>query len=244
MNERRHYSQAPITEALIDIKTSSVEEIALTSLQELAVNLNDNYPHRDDYLFLEGQIVSGPSIKTTAQQTQIGYIYSSADRKQILSTAFNSFTFSRLAPYDCWESFRDEAKHLWNIYSAKTKPDTITRIATRYINRIDIPLPVFDLKHFLRTVPEVSPDLPQGLSGYFMQLQIPQEDIQATVVINQGLLPPSNSEISSILLDIEVFQEHSLVIEDTFWENIEILHTKLNSVFESCITDKVRELIK
>jgi uncharacterized protein (TIGR04255 family) len=243
MNERRHYSQAPITEALIDIKTSSVKEVALTSLQELAVSLNNNYPHRDDFVLLEGQIVAGASVESAAQQTQLGYIYSSADRKQILNTTFNSFTFSRLAPYDCWESFRDEAKYLWNIYSAKTKPDTITRIATRYINRIDIPLPVFDLKHFLRTVPEVSPDLPQGLSGYFMQLQIPQEDIQAIVVINQALLPPSNPEISSILLDIEVFQELSLA-EDTFWKKLETLHTKLDSVFESCITDKVRELIK
>jgi uncharacterized protein (TIGR04255 family) len=54
--------------------------------------------------------------------------------------------------------------------------DIITRLVVRYINKIDIPLPVGDLKEYLRTFPEVSSDLPQGLSGYFLQLQIPQED--------------------------------------------------------------------
>jgi uncharacterized protein (TIGR04255 family) len=68
-----------------------------------------------------------------------------------------------------------------------TKPKLINRLALRYVNRLDLPLPVGDLKYYLRTVPEVSPDLPQGLSGYFMQLQIPQEDISAILILNQAL---------------------------------------------------------
>ena len=101
-----------------------------------------------------------------------------------------------------------------------------------------------DLKDFLRTVPEVSPDLPQSLNGYFMQLQIPQEDIQAMVILNQAIIPPSNPDVTSILLDIDVSKESYLLLEDDFWEDLEILHTKLDLVFESCITDKVRELIE
>jgi uncharacterized protein (TIGR04255 family) len=120
----------------------------------------------------------------------------------------------------------------------------VKRTAVRYVNRIDIPLPCHDLKEFFRTVPEVSPDLPQGLSGYFMQLQIPQADISAMAVINQMMVPSQIPDAISVILDIDIFQEHSLMTGHTFWEILEQLHGKLDSVFEACITNQTRELIK
>src|SRR5207253_4384748 len=104
-------------------------------------------------------------------RTHIGYTFTSSDGLQAFQSRLDGFTFSRLAPYNGWESFCSEARRLWNIYREVTQPQAVTRAAVRYINRLDLPLPIRDLKDYLRTVPEVSPDLPQGLSGYFMQLQ-------------------------------------------------------------------------
>jgi uncharacterized protein (TIGR04255 family) len=244
MNQRRHYSKAPITEAVIDFRLTSPTEASLKELDELFSNVKADYPNQESYLIWTQEFNVGASSAPQPSNEQQGYTYSTVDRKQILIAALGGFTFSRLAPYDCWESFNHEAKRLWEIYQSGIRVDAITRIATRYINRIDIPLPVSDLKNFLRTVPEVSPDLHQTLSGYFMQLQIPQEDIQATIVLNQALIPPPSSDVISILLDIDVSKEISLLTRDTFWEDLEILHTRLDSVFESCITDEVRELIR
>lgn len=244
MKERIRYSKAPITEAIIDFRLNLPAETSLKDLRDLFPKIQDDYPNQEEYSIWEQQIAVGESDTIPPTQENLGYIYSTSDRKQVLIAAKNGFTFSRLAPYDRWETFRDEAQRLWNIYNSAVPVETLTRIATRYINRIDIPLPVVDLKDFLRTVPEVSPDLPQSLNGYFMQLQIPQEDIQAMVILNQAIIPPSNPDVTSILLDIDVSKESYLLLEDDFWEDLEILHTKLDSVFESCITDKVRELIE
>jgi len=244
MKERIRYSKAPITEAIIDFRLNLPAETSLKDLRDLFPKIQDDYPNQEEYSIWEQQIAVGESDAIPPTQENLGYIYSTSDRKQVLIAAKNGFTFSRLAPYDRWETFRDEAQSLWNIYRSNVHISAITRVGTRYVNRIDIPLPITELKHFLRTVPEISTDLPQGLSGYFMQLQIPQEDIEAIILLNQAIIPPSSPNVISILLDIDVSKDKNLFLEDDLWEHLEVLHTKLDSVFESSITDAVRELIK
>ena len=244
MKERIRYSKAPITEAIIDFRLNLPAETSLKDLRDLFPKIQDDYPNQEEYSIWEQQIAVGESDTIPPTQENLGYIYSTSDRKQVLIAAKNGFTFSRLAPYDRWETFRDEAQSLWNIYRSNVHISAITRVGTRYVNRIDIPLPITELKHFLRTVPEISTDLPQGLSGYFMQLQIPQEDIEAIILLNQAIIPPSSPNVISILLDIDVSKDKNLFLEDDLWEHLEVLHTKLDSVFESSITDAVRELIK
>lgn len=243
MEIRQLYRRAPIIEALIDFRVQLPEHLGLDTLTRIDID----YPTREDINVLESQISLGPAVGASASQTQVGYRFVNDDKRQIVQMGLQNFTFSRLEPYDCWETFRDEAQRLWEIYSSAVQPKTITRIAVRYINRLNIPfvplLPL-DLKDYLRTVPEVSPDLTQGLSNYFMQLQIPQEDIASLLILNQALVPPPNSEVVSILLDIDLFREVNLIDnDDQAWGILELLRVRKDTVFEACITDRMRELI-
>jgi uncharacterized protein (TIGR04255 family) len=70
----------------------------------------------------------------------------------------DGFSASKLAPYTDWHDLRTQARDLWAKYRKATDPVLITRLALRYINRIDIPLPISDLKEYMRTIPEISPD--------------------------------------------------------------------------------------
>jgi uncharacterized protein (TIGR04255 family) len=63
---------------------------------------------------------------------------------------------SHLAPYENWNAVRDEARRLWALYRSIAKPSKLIRLAVRYINRIDMPLPLGDFKDYLRTVPDVT----------------------------------------------------------------------------------------
>jgi uncharacterized protein (TIGR04255 family) len=246
MRERRHYSKAPITEAIVDFRVVRTDNMTLDNLHGITAHIKNDYPHVDNSLLIESQVTAGSSIGASANQTHVGYICSSNNRKQNLRAELGGFVFSQLAPYDRWENFRDEAHRLWEIYAQMVQVESINRIAVRYINRIDIPLPFDDFKDFLRTVPEVSPDLPQGLAGYFMQLQIPQDDVGAMAVINQAMVPlqSPDPDYISVILDIEIFQDQYVFSKDVFWESLEQLHTKLDSVFEACITQRTREFIQ
>ena len=123
------------------------------------------------------------------------------------------------------------------------KPESVTRAALRYINRLDLPLPLKDFKDYLRTVPEVSPSLPQGLSGFFMQLHIPQEDLDALAVINETIVPPRKPDTVSVILDIDLFKEKNLGLDEA-WSMFDRFHVRKNEIFEGCITDRARELFK
>jgi len=241
-----HYSRSPLTEAVIDLQVRLPHWVTLDFLAQIQTGQEVNYPTRQDRILVQGQLSTNPNMHpTTGSRTHIGYSFISTDKRRVAQARLDGFTFSWLAPYESWEVFRDEARRWWTIYRNTFEPKAITRVAVRYINRLDLPLPVRDLKEYLRTVPEVSPDLPQDLSDYFMQLHIPQEDLNGMLILNQALVPPSQPNIASILLDIDLFREIDIPsTEDELWDFLEHVRHRKNEVFEACITNLTRELIR
>jgi len=247
MGAQRHYPHAPITEAVIDLRVELAMDITVADLEKVQVGQENAYPTKLKRNVAMGQMQMQPGQQVSAAATarQVGYVFKSRDEKQIFQGRLDGFTMSRLAPYECWETFRDEARRQWDIYRAAVSPQRVVRVAVRYINRIDIPLPLRDFKDYVRTVPEVSPDLPQGLAGYFMRLDIPMEDIKSRCLLNEAMVEPAAPNVVSVILDIDVFRTEDVPTEEsTLWGFIEELRSRKNSVFEACITDKARELFQ
>jgi uncharacterized protein (TIGR04255 family) len=246
MSPRHHYSQAPITEALIDIRVQLPGGVGLDRLERLHEDVRPDYPGKARRSLAKGRFgLEGKQVSASASSEPAGFLFKSSDAKQIVQVRLDGFTMSRLAPYENWEPFRDEARRLWRIYRSELKPSAVIRLAVRYINRIDIPLPFDDLKTFLRTVPEVSPAMPQALSGLFMQLTIPQADIDCTMILTEALIDPSRPGVASVILDIDLFRpERVPQDEHSLWECFELLHDRKNQIFEACITEETRKLIR
>ncbi len=242
MGPYRRYYKPPITEAIVDLRVKLSDDFLVAKLLELNVGEETAYPKVEHLHRAYGHMQVGPQVSATAGSQHIGYLFRSADQKQIYQSRVDGFTMSRLAPYKNWEDLRDEARRLWDTYRSITKPLTIVRLAVRYINRIDIPLPLRDFRDFLRTVPEVSPDLPQELGGYFMQLTLPVEDIKSVALITQTIIEPARPDVASVVLDIDIFCATDLPShEEGIWTFFEQLRVRKNVIFEACITDKARE---
>lgn len=245
MQSSKGYTKASITEALIDLQVKLPSEVTLSTLRSLQHSVEPDYMVFDEVVNFQGEFQAGSRIAATATQTPVGYRSTHVDNKQIFQARLDGFTFSRLAPYEKWESFRDEARRLWNVYQVATNPESVNRVAVRYINRLNLPLPLNDFKDYLRTVPEISPDLPQGLSNYFMQLQIPQEDLNGMLVLNETLITPSEDNVVSVILDIDLFCQVNFPSDkNVLWDLLEQLRIRKNEVFEACITDSTRKLLE
>ncbi len=249
MDSSKHYTKAPITEALIDLRVEMPEinpQTALVMLKGIQSNVVSEYPESEEIVTFQSQFHPGGETKTTSAQT--GYRFVSNDRKRIFQVRLNGFSVSHLAPYKDWESLRNEAKRLWAIYKSVVKPKSVIRVAVRYLNRLDLPLPFDDFRDYLQTVPEVSPSIPHGgLSDYFMRLSMPQDDLEAMLVLQQAIIPsPSDVDnVVSVVLDIELFCEASISAHDaSCWEMLERFRTRKNAIFEACITDKARRLFQ
>ena len=245
MTERKIYANAPITEAIIDLRVVPCPDLELDTLKQLCEDTKVEYPNIDPIIEVAGmvQIQPGVSASASAQQNQTGYRSISSDGKLVCQRQLQGFTFSRLAPYESWEPFRDLARSFCDVYRSTTKPLSVERMAVRYINQINVPESSVELTEYFRTSPEISSDLPQQIDGLFMQVRLPQKDIGAAVVLNQTIAPPTKPDVISVIFDIDIFSEETVLVDDNaIWEYFEILHSRKNEIFEACITDRTREL--
>lgn len=245
MTPGTRYPHAPITEAVIDIQVTAT--VHVDRLAE-AIKGESNYPTSEKVYAVSGAMMFGPeaNTSTSARAETVGYVCRSSDGLQIYQARTNGFTFSRLAEYTSWSEVSAEARRLWEKYRSIASPTDVKRIALRYVNRLDIPLPLRDFATYLRTVPHLSSDLPQGLSSYFMQLQLPVPDLQGTCVINQTIIePPAKPNTVAVVLDIDLFRSTDVATDETsLWEQLEQLRHEKNRVFEACITDEARRLFQ
>lgn len=245
MDMETQYSNAPIMEAILDIQVEASKDVSLTSLANCQNTLYAEYPTKRVIKTPITHLETGPQVAGATGTQDLGFAFISNDGKQLFQVRPNGFTVNRLAPYSGWKNFSHEAVRLWNIYRGEAKPGQITRIALRFINRIDIPTSQVELKDYFHTLPEIARGLPQSMAGFFMQILLPLEDVKAFVNIVETIVDPPQPGMVSVLLDLDLFRNTNLPdSEEGIWSLFEGLRVKKNAVFDSCITEKTKELIR
>ncbi len=242
-----HYKNAPITEALIDIRVAVPAEFGFEQLQEIKSLVADEYPRGETFTMAMATISFGPEVQSSTQQKKMGLKLWSVGDRQVFQARLDGSTFSRLEPYETWERLRDEARRLWDIYRGFVKPTRITRVAVRYINQLTLPGDRAEPEDYFKTFPYLTPDLPKELRDFgpfVMSLQLPQPDMKGTLVINEASTQPKRPDTLSIILDIDLFVEQPEINdEESLWGLFQKLRGRKNLYFEACITDRTRELI-
>jgi uncharacterized protein (TIGR04255 family) len=247
MTSSRPYPNAPITEALIDLRVSYDHGISLDKLKAFGDKINAQYPHSAPRDLLQGQItlVKGAEPQTRSSHTTTGYIFHSADRRQAVQARLDGFTFSRFSPYQDWQHLVMEARRLWALFVEALRPTMVIRVAVRYINQINLPLTAGALRFedYMRTFPETALEEDVDLEQFFMRLVMPQKDLSAKLILTEALLPAHGEHIG-VILDIDLFRENaSLDVRSAgIWDILDEFRIRKNKYFEASITDAAREL--
>jgi len=248
MVEYTHLRNAPITEALIDIRVKVKEGFDVERFQTLFDGISSQYSDKKARQRWEGRLEfkKGEGTISTGAETIDGYIFTSSDRKQVFQARIDGFTFNRLKPYDKWETFRDEAKRLWQLYSSLVAPE-IVRVAVRYINKFNIPLfpqPPRDFNEYLTAAPIVPEGLPQGVSSFLSRIVVHDPEADSDATITQAFEQIIDPKFLPIILDIDVFRQKELISEEEAWQTLEKLRYIKNDIFFRSITEKAKELFK
>lgn len=241
------YSKAPITEAVIDIQVEALE-FDIAKLK----TLGDGFPWSGEtktinrfLRLVQLSTLPTPNTSSSSSSSVQGYMFWSEDKTKAWQARLNGFTISHLRPYQSWEALVAQAKPIWEKYRAALNPK-ITRLAVRYVNRFDIPITDrIDFADYFRTVPKIAPEIDTGLAGYLMQLVLPQPDLDAMLILNQTQVPPVQPETTALVLDIDLYRELKIPQdEEAIWDVFSNLRHRKNKIFEMCITDETRELIR
>jgi uncharacterized protein (TIGR04255 family) len=236
---------APITEALIDIRVKLPPQSDVKKIDSMHDLIKNQYPKKQEQRMSEIKVELKPGEETAKQLTKInGFRFLSSDEKQIVQARMDGFTFNKLFPYTKWEDLRNEARRLWLIYREIACPDLVTRVALRYINNLKIPMPIKDFDEYLVSPPGVPEELPQGVSSFLSRVVIHEPSVEANAIITQAL-ESVVGEVVPIILDIDVFKLRPEGIEeDGIWSTLENLRIFKNRIFFASITKKLKEMLQ
>jgi uncharacterized protein (TIGR04255 family) len=243
--EPLHFDRAPIREAIIAIQVHDLPDSIVGELRTLPEKMNGSYRQMTELTHAEfvGQI--GPQGTTaSAQQRFLGLQFQTADSKQLFQARLNGFSFHRLAPYENWGSFRNEALRLWKLYRDVVGPVKILNFSVRYINALLVPA-LGLLEDYLRVYPQMPPEFPQMLRNYLMRLDLPLEDPgtgEGILTITQTLLP-SEPGTASILLDNLFLYAALGAPDDQVWNKIDAVQAVKNRMFLAALTPEMQRRI-
>jgi len=248
MSKYTTFPNAPIVEAILDIKATPEDGVDLVRLATFQDSIKERFSKKTtkqtNKIGFQFSPEKGPT-PLPPQSTISGYLFNSPAEHKTVQARMDGFTFNKLKPYGNWSSFRDEGRELWQLYSKVAKPSKIERIALRYINRIELPLPFKDFKEYFITAPEVAPELPQTISGFLIQIIIPNNEIESYAKVIMAMEKPTENKRLPIVFDIDVFKESGYVDnKEDIWDDFEKLREFKNEIFFNTITDKTKELFK
>ncbi len=241
-----HLENAPITEALIDIQVKLSESLDIEVFLEPYKIFQQEFPIKEERqeIITEIKVVKGKSQPVVNKSQPIGYFFKTQDKAKLVQFRKNGYTFNKLRPYSNWSDIVSEARRFWEIYRDTIKPDSITRIAVRYINHLNLPLPISDFGVYLTNSPTILKGYPPKLDGFLSKLIVSDPAVRITSHITQQL-DKTTSKYAVVILDIDVFNKDLYSSTDNkIWKIFENFHNVKNKIFFNSLTNNALELFK
>jgi uncharacterized protein (TIGR04255 family) len=236
MATERHLESAPITEAIIDFRVKLPREFAVEQFDQLKDKLLDRYPQVTHQRRSSVEIRMGQPRTVQPSDVLTGLLFTSEDGLNIAQFRMDGFTFNRLRPYTKWERVFEEALDNWMVYVETARPEFITRIATRYINHLALPVPR-DFSEYLVAAVSVPPGIHGRPSGFLTRMKLEDVDGNISATITQALDQGKPGEII-VRLDIDVYRNEEIEVDDpSIPSYFSSLRNVKNQIFFNSITE-------
>lgn len=241
------YLKPPITEAVINLQF--LDELDVDALAKLRIEFADAYPGNEpNFELLINVNVNRDGLTANAKATAKlgGFKLSSSDQLDLIILNRKDLSCSRLAPYLGWQDIFGKAKRNFEIFRKAVGYRNLGRLAVRYINRLDIPIAHgerLDPTLYLLNIPLFPGQEPIAFDGFNAQVIFAMPELRGGARVATAGVPSPLIDHLSVMLDIDIYSLEELPNRpDDIYEVLEKLHKAKNDIFESCITQRAREL--
>ncbi len=212
MQEFPTLKNPPIVEAVLDVRVFKEVPIDPAYLENLEDALGSAYLVKKTIGMFEARLPAanqlGPGRKHEVTNMVHGYRYETPkdDFQFVAMFRTDGMALSLLGDYSSWKRLYDEMLRLWAVYHHTVEPDSIVRLGTRFINRIDFQGGAYS-DFFTAPVPK-----PVTVRGRMESLQVVSRySYDGQVVPVKGVLRHTleeyNNTDSSAIIDIDAFVE-------------------------------------
>lgn len=242
MSDWPNLRRAPIVEGLLDIKFPALPATRLDDLEALQP-MFPSYSAKSRKVAFGAQVRLSPEGSQFAHRSEIeGYVFADHIANRAFQARLDGVTLSFLAPYSSFEDLRAEAQRLWAIVREVIRPGPAIRLALRYINRLQLAVPCDDFRDYIRIAPDVPPSLPQGLSSFFLRVEMADEGGSARAIVTELTEPQIKPHSVPLIFDIDVFREFEHGANDEeMWNALIHLREFKNRIFFDSITERLLE---
>lgn len=239
----RKYNNPPVVEAVCEFRFSPETNWVSSLSDRIYENLSSHYSIREvrnPRQIKVSATESNTDVETIAKQRRRD-VFLSEDKKKFVQVGKHFLFVNCLKSYIGWGKFKPMISDAFEALSNIVNPQDVERIVLRYINRIEIPDSEQDgIGEFFNIGPYLGPDLPHEVTSFITGAVFPFVDKDYCVVeIKDG--ETDREDYSAIRLNLEYSTMKPIAKQDVeSW--IETAHDRMESIFEGCITDQLREI--
>lgn len=247
-----HLSNPPIVEAVIDIRgraqgqwdeshaTASIPKQLPDFVESKAIR---KFEFQAPALPIAPPSGSAPPLSGNYRDEWIGLRLTSGDSRNVAMFTRDFFSFSRLQPYQKWESFEGQAMQLWSVHHSIAHVAEVQRVGVRFINRIQIPADTANVSRFFRGFGTPPGNLPSNGFIYTDRLVLEGYPHQANVVRTVQPPSPGSANSAALILDIDAFFPKPFAATlQAIHDRLAELHWLKNRVFFGTVTEEVLKL--
>lgn len=247
MAKQRHLKHAPITEAIVDFRVRAKPGLDVNVFKSLQGKLSAEYPEVKEIKAFEAEIrigSEGVQPGPVKHHGVIGLRFVSDDGLNLAQFRLDGFSFHRLKQYTSWNEIFPTVDELWARYVDVAEPSTVTRLALRYINRIELPAVPDGYQKFMTAPPPMPSAIPGRVSKFLTRVTIHDEEKKLDAHVTQALETQQADNKQNLILDIDAFKDFSKkgleVHSDDIKRTLNALHGLKNRIFfESCTEDAI-----
>ncbi|MGB8982655.1 MAG: TIGR04255 family protein [Anaerolineales bacterium] len=254
------YKNAPIEEAMCEF-TFATEGVAAQWDLTLPGRVQQHHALKDVYnapsrqqqvqQFVADQTEPNATTNISLSSALLRVLIPTTNNKAVLGIGSNTLSISSLRDYEGWTAFRPRISTALGAYEEVAKPQEITRINLKYINRIIAPKPeaitaseyLDDISPYREAKIETTGELLKAsLTAYHYRKEYTSQN-NVKIFVTQATLQPADPKNSEFLLDIETVWDRQPITDFVeAMEKVELLHAMEGAIFESFITDAARSL--
>lgn len=236
------YEEPSIIEALCELVFAPGAPWDFTVFGRFDSLLQKQLPTRDqiEVMAINVRNIGGNFEQAMVREPRVRFF--SADRSRLAQVGPNLLSANVLPPYPHWPDFKAFILEAMHAYVEAAKPAKIERMTLRYIDRVKPPSPDgFRLGDWIEAgstyVPRFLDDsVNAGSSRVQKSVHGRVEVVSVAHQLEEG--------IATVMIDTELVV-HDVTLDSTdVTARLDRLHERVVEIFESCITDRTRALLK
>ncbi len=244
------YNRPPIVQAVFEVRFDGDSNKRI--MERIVKKLSSRYPNTEQEHTWNFQIDGEKAPEVTQSPVAAGYKLSSSEKTDVVLIKPNSFAVVRHAPYEGWDVFKEEFENVWSVVKKICGFRPVTRLALRYINRLDIPLPstkhevpgILEESDYINIAVVVPKDIVPAFNRYNIEFaSTTSREFKYTV--RTGPAPAPLVDHFSIVLDLDVYKDIDLPQDESaVFSVVEELREEKNYLFENFVTDRAKKLFE